>query len=77
MDVKIIKFVRQARNFIYGFFSDKFNTEFGVCNSCDFEGSGFRARIGSDLHFDGAPIDADAPLSGWLECPECQHLSCS
>jgi hypothetical protein len=51
--------------------------EVGVCNSCDFEGSGFRARIGSDLHFDGAPIDADAPLSGWLECPECQHLSCS
>ena len=55
---------------------DVWETEVGACNSCGFEGPDFRARIGSDLHFDGAPIDADAPLLGWLECPSCRHLSC-
>ena len=46
-----------------------------TCNSCSYEGVDFVLRFGSETHFDGELIDADAPRSEWFECPRCNFLN--
>ena len=45
------------------------------CNGCQYEGEGFKDRVGSDIHADGLLIDEDALDSEWSRCPVCGHLS--